>query len=170
MVTRQKAGTTIAVLCAVFCIALAAPGAHAECYDLERIEAAAGGAAQPGDPDYLKTLGNPEASLPDLSDALSAREWLTSQVGIARATLASQSERARLARLRYDNGATPFLEVLDAQRDLLAAQQQLVQTRAALLSSRVALYAALGGGALPPATGEQTPSSSAQPPTQDSSQ
>ncbi|SDD30678.1 efflux transporter, outer membrane factor (OMF) lipoprotein, NodT family [Paraburkholderia lycopersici] len=111
-----------------------------------------------------------QSAFRDVSDALSAREWLTSQVGIARATLASQSERARLARLRYDNGATPFLEVLDAQRDLLAAQQQLVQTRAALLSSRVALYAALGGGALPPATGEQTPSSSAQPPTQDSSQ
>jgi outer membrane protein, multidrug efflux system len=91
-----------------------------------------------------------QAAFRDVADALSAREWLTSQVRIARETLAAQSERARLARLRYDNGATPFLEVLDAQRDLLAAQQQLVQSRAMLLSSRVALYTALGGGALPP--------------------
>jgi outer membrane protein TolC len=53
---------------------------------------------------------------------------------------------ARLAKLRYDSGATRFLEVLDAQRDLMNAEQQLVVTRRALLSSRVALYGALGGG------------------------
>nr|WP_245169537.1 efflux transporter outer membrane subunit [Burkholderia seminalis] len=111
-----------------------------------------------------------QSAFRDVSDALSAREWLTSQVSIARETLASKLERARLARLRYDNGATPFLEVLDAQRDLLAAQQQLVQTRAALLSSRVALYTALGGGALPPTTREKTSSLSAHPTTQDPSQ
>ncbi|WP_442793475.1 efflux transporter outer membrane subunit [Paraburkholderia sp. HP33-1] len=90
-----------------------------------------------------------QAAFRDVADALSARDWLTSQVSISRKTLAAQTERARLARLRYDSGATPFLEVLDAQRDLLAAQQQLVQTRGELLSSRVALYAALGGGSLP---------------------
>ncbi len=96
-----------------------------------------------------------QAAFRDVADALSAREWLTVQVGVARHTVASQTERARLAKLRYDNGATPFLEVLDAQRDLLAAQQQLVQTRGALLSSRVALYAALGGGALPQDAGSR---------------
>ena len=45
-----------------------------------------------------------------------------------------------------DRGLATFLELLDAQRDLLAAEQQLVQQRRALLFSRVALYAALGGG------------------------
>lgn len=92
---------------------------------------------------YEKTI---QAAFRDVADALSARDWLDQQTRIARATLASQSERARLVKLRYDTGATPFLEVLDAQRDLLAAQQQLVQTRRALLASRVALFAALGGG------------------------
>jgi len=82
----------------------------------------------------------------DVSDALSARHWLTEQVRIAQATLAAQSERARLSQLRYDNGSVPYFEVLDAQRDLLTAEQQLVQTRRALLSSRVSLYTALGGG------------------------
>lgn len=81
----------------------------------------------------------------DVADALSATTWLAAQVQSARATLDAQTERARLARLRYDDGATPFLEVLDAQRDWLNAEQQLVQTRRALLSSRVALYTALGG-------------------------
>ena len=82
----------------------------------------------------------------DVSDALSSQQWLAEQVRIQQDNLTAQSERARLAKLRYDNGAAAFLEVLDAQRDLLTAEQQLVQTRRALLSARVSLYAALGGG------------------------
>jgi multidrug efflux system outer membrane protein len=92
---------------------------------------------------YEKTV---QAAFRDVSDALSARHWLTEQVRIAQATLAAQTERARLSQLRYDNGSAPYFEVLDAQRELLTAEQQLVQTRRALLSSRVSLYAALGGG------------------------
>jgi multidrug efflux system outer membrane protein len=83
----------------------------------------------------------------EVADALSNHRWLALQVDIGKTTLAAQSERARLAKLRYDNGAAPYLEVLDAQRDLLTVEQQLVQTRRALLSSQVSLYAALGGGA-----------------------
>lgn len=93
--------------------------------------------------DYEKTI---QTAFREVADALSARQWLAEQVSIQRHTLAAQTERSRLAKLRYDNGAAPYLEVLDAQRDLLAAEQQLVQTRRALLSSQVALYAALGGG------------------------
>ncbi|GCB05192.1 efflux transporter outer membrane subunit [Ralstonia sp. SET104] len=92
---------------------------------------------------YEKTVQN---AFRDVSDALSARKWLAEQLDIAQAALAAQTERARLSQLRFDAGASTFLEVLDAQRDLLAAQQQLVQVRRALLSSRVGLYAALGGG------------------------
>jgi outer membrane protein, multidrug efflux system len=88
-----------------------------------------------------------QSAFRDVADALAARQWLAEQVETLRATVAAQAERARLAQLRYDHGASPFLEVLDAQRDLLDEQQRLVQTRRALLSSRVALYAALGGGA-----------------------
>jgi len=92
---------------------------------------------------YEKTV---QSAFRDVSDALSARKWLAEQLDIAQAALAAQTERARLSQLRFDAGASTFLEVLDAQRDLLAAQQQLVQVRRALLSSRVGLYAALGGG------------------------
>ncbi|MEO5796818.1 MAG: efflux transporter outer membrane subunit [Rhodoferax sp.] len=89
-----------------------------------------------------------QSAFRDVSDALSARRWLTEQTAIAQSALTTQTERARLSQMRYDNGAAAYLDVLDAQRDLLAAQQQLVQTRYALLASRVGLYAALGGGAL----------------------
>lgn len=92
---------------------------------------------------YEKTV---QSAFRDVSDALSARKWLAQQLDIAQAALAAQTERARLSQLRFDAGAAAFLEVLDAQRDLLAAQQQRVQVRRALLSSRVGLYAALGGG------------------------
>lgn len=92
---------------------------------------------------YEKTI---QAAFRDVSDALAARRWLAQQLVIAQAALLTQAERARLSQLRYDNGASAYLEVLDAQRDLLVAEQQLVQIRRALLSSQVSLYAALGGG------------------------
>ena len=92
---------------------------------------------------YEKTV---QIAFRDVTDALSARHWLERQVSIARTALATQIERARLSQLRYNNGASAFLDVLAAQRDLLDAEQQLVQTRRALLSSHVSLYAALGGG------------------------
>ena len=84
----------------------------------------------------------------DVADALSARHWLTEQLAIAQTAQAVQTERTRLSQLRYDNGAATFLEVLDAQRELLSAEQQVVQIRRTLLTSRVSLYAALGGGAM----------------------
>jgi multidrug efflux system outer membrane protein len=87
-----------------------------------------------------------QAAFREVADALSAQHWLSEQAAIQRRAVAEQTERARLATRRFDRGLASSLEVLDAQRDLLAAQQQLVQQRRALLSSRVALYAALGGG------------------------
>jgi multidrug efflux system outer membrane protein len=86
-----------------------------------------------------------QSAFRDVADALAARQWLTRQLAIAETAVQVQTERARLSTLRYDSGAAPFLDVLDAQRDLLSARQQRVQIRRALLSSSVALYAALGG-------------------------
>ena len=113
---------------------------------------------------YEKTV---QAAFRDVSDALSARKWLAEQLDIAQAGLAAQTERARLSQLRFDAGSSTYLEVLDAQRDLLAAQQQVVQVRRALLSSRVGLYAALGGGtqAAAPAAPDTNPPLKPTPPS-----
>lgn len=92
---------------------------------------------------YEKTI---QTAFREVSDALSAQQWLAEQIRIQQSNLTVQRERTRLAQFSYDNGAVTFLEVLDAQRDLLAAEQQVVQTRRALLSSRLRLYTALGGG------------------------
>ncbi len=92
---------------------------------------------------YEKTI---QFAFREVADALAAKQWLMKQIASQQQTLDSQSERARLAKLRYDSGATSYFEVLDAQRDLLTVEQQLVQMRRALLSSQVDLYVALGGG------------------------
>jgi multidrug efflux system outer membrane protein len=53
---------------------------------------------------------------------------------------------AELARIRYQEGATGFLELLDAERVQLAAEDALAQGEAAIDTRAVALYKALGGG------------------------
>jgi len=93
--------------------------------------------------DYELTV---QKAFREVADALSAQRWLAEQVAIQRRALAAQQDRARLAQMRYDRGSATYLEVLDAQRDLLSTEQALVQLRRALMSSRVSLYAALGGG------------------------
>jgi multidrug efflux system outer membrane protein len=53
---------------------------------------------------------------------------------------------AYLARLRYENGYTSYIEVLDSERSLFQAQLQLVQTQGQLYFALINLYKALGGG------------------------
>jgi len=59
---------------------------------------------------------------------------------------ARASERAAgLARLRFDEGATDFLQVLDAQRTMLEAQDRLATGRTAATRGLAQVYRALGG-------------------------
>jgi outer membrane protein, multidrug efflux system len=51
-----------------------------------------------------------------------------------------------LAELRYKNGVSSYLDVLDAQRQLFNAEIGLAQTRRGQLVAVVLLYRALGGG------------------------
>jgi outer membrane protein, multidrug efflux system len=51
-----------------------------------------------------------------------------------------------VARLRFDNGYTSYIEVLDAERSLFDAELAYIQTRGALYQALVNLYKAMGGG------------------------
>jgi len=51
-----------------------------------------------------------------------------------------------IARLRYDNGYTSYIEVLDAERSLFNAELSYTQTQGILFLSLVNLYKAMGGG------------------------
>lgn len=70
---------------------------------------------------------------------------------IRRQTLARSAadlkESVRLSNLRYQEGVSSFLDVLDAQRALYGAEIDLARSEAEAATNLIALYKALGGGA-----------------------
>ncbi len=83
----------------------------------------------------------------EMSDALAGQATLGEQVQAQLLQAEAESARLQLADLRYRNGVSSYLDLLDAQRSLFAAQQAVVQVRLAQLQNQVSLYKALGGGA-----------------------
>jgi multidrug efflux system outer membrane protein len=59
---------------------------------------------------------------------------------------ASAQDARRLADIRYQGGATSYLEVLDADTRLFDAQLALVEAQLSELTGYVEVYRALGGG------------------------
>jgi multidrug efflux system outer membrane protein len=93
----------------------------------------------------------------EVSDALAGQATLGEQAQAQQLQAEAESARLQLADLRYRNGVSSYLDLLDAQRSLFAAQQAVVQVRLAQLQNQVSLYKALGGGAPGTITGN-TPS------------
>jgi len=92
---------------------------------------------------YEKTV---QTAFREVADALAGRRYLAEQVEAQdRGTLA-QRRIADLARKRYREGVSSYLEVLDAERNLFASEQQLIELRRAQVDNLVTLYVALGGG------------------------
>ena len=92
-----------------------------------------------------------QAAFREVGDALAARSTFAEQLDAQMAQAAAESTRLTLADLRYQNGISSYLDLLDAQRSLFASQQAVLQTRLAQLQSQVTLYKALGGGWKEPA-------------------
>lgn len=93
--------------------------------------------------DYEKTI---QTAFREVADALVARASLDQQIDAQRAVQEAQADRLRLADLRYQNGVSSFIDVLDAQRELFSAEQALVQARLLRLTNAIDLYRSLGGG------------------------
>ncbi|HZW14260.1 MAG TPA: AdeC/AdeK/OprM family multidrug efflux complex outer membrane factor [Noviherbaspirillum sp.] len=93
--------------------------------------------------EYEKTI---QTAFREVADALTARAALEEQIEAQRAVLEAQTERLKLADLRYQSGVASSLDVLDAQRELFSAEQALVQVRLLRLTNAIDLYRALGGG------------------------
>jgi multidrug efflux system outer membrane protein len=91
---------------------------------------------------YEKSI---QSAFREVADALATRLTLGQQLQATQALLAAESERTRLTKLRFDNGAANQLDWLDAQRSLFAAQQSAVQIRLAVSQSQIALFKVLGG-------------------------
>ncbi|MCL1068212.1 TolC family protein [Shewanella olleyana] len=62
--------------------------------------------------------------------------------------VAASKEYTRLAMLRYRNGVSSSLDLMDAQRSLFNAELTLSQVRRDRLLSMITLYRSLGGGVL----------------------
>jgi multidrug efflux system outer membrane protein len=87
----------------------------------------------------LRALEDTEGSLVSYSRALAAN------ASFDRAANASATA-TRLARLRYQEGVSDFLQVLDAERTQLEAEDRLAQSRAETGTALIAVYKALGAG------------------------
>jgi len=93
--------------------------------------------------DYEKTV---QTAFKEVADALTNVQLTTDAVADIEAKVTAARNALRLARLRYDSGYGPYLDVLDAQRTANAAELQLVQNRQLQLAYSVDLMKALGGG------------------------
>jgi len=87
----------------------------------------------------------------EVSDSLAGRATLGEQLRAQAAQTNAAQVTFRLADLRYRNGASSYLDVLDAQRALFVAQQATVQVQALQAQNLVTLYKVLGGGWTEPA-------------------
>ncbi len=85
-------------------------------------------------------------ALREVADAVETYRRAAEALDKQQVRLAAQREALRLADKRFAAGVVSFLEVLDAQRQLLAAETDLVNARLAQQLAYVQLYRALGGG------------------------
>jgi multidrug efflux system outer membrane protein len=82
----------------------------------------------------------------EVEDNLIALRTLDGQSQSTRDALASAGRASRIAQVRYDTGATSYLDVIEAQRTLLTVQRLDTQIRRSRANLTVALIRALGGG------------------------
>jgi len=94
---------------------------------------------------YQSTVQN---AFREVANGLTAAQRNAEQIQASQRAVEVQSALVATAHDRYDVGLTPYLEVLDAERNHFAAEQGLLQLRAAALQDQVNLYTALGGGDL----------------------
>lgn len=92
---------------------------------------------------YQRTV---RGAFQEMEDALVDQKRTREQLDAQKRQVDSLKEYARIARLRYENGYTSYIEVLDAERSLFNAELQYAQTQGVLFQSLVNLYKAVGGG------------------------
>jgi multidrug efflux system outer membrane protein len=82
----------------------------------------------------------------EVNDALVNQYQTGEQLLAQKRQVQSLQQYSETARLRYDNGYTSFIEVLDAERSLFNVQLQYTQTQQTQLQAMINLYKAMGGG------------------------
>ena len=92
---------------------------------------------------YQKAI---QVAFQEVSDALLTHAKARDQLAYQDRQVRTLRNYVELARLRYDEGYTSYIEVLDAERNLFNAEVAYSQTQALVYGSLVNLYKAMGGG------------------------
>jgi multidrug efflux system outer membrane protein len=92
---------------------------------------------------YLQTIQN---AFREVDDALVERAKSQQKLESLGKRVHALENYARLARKRYDEGLTSFLEVLDAERSLFNAEIAYADTLNGLFRSMTNIYKSMGGG------------------------
>ncbi|HUJ16538.1 MAG TPA: efflux transporter outer membrane subunit [Nitrospirota bacterium] len=100
----------------------------------------------------------------EFEDALIDQDRTRVQLDAQAKQVEALATYARLARLRYENGYTSYIEVLDAERSLFNAQLSYAQTQDSLLRALINLYKAMGGGWVVEADKQSQPPAAASQP------
>jgi multidrug efflux system outer membrane protein len=92
---------------------------------------------------YQKAI---QVAFREVSDALVSHAKSREELGFQERQVRTLRNYLELARLRYDEGYTSYIEVLDAERSLFEAEVAYTQTQSQVYVSLVGLYKAMGGG------------------------
>ncbi|MDR0356254.1 MAG: efflux transporter outer membrane subunit [Deltaproteobacteria bacterium] len=82
----------------------------------------------------------------EVREGLAMRPRLEARLKAQNDYLAAQRRVLSLATSRYQNGVVSYLEVLEAQRNVLEAESALLEIKTEMIFNDVSLYVALGGG------------------------
>lgn len=93
--------------------------------------------------EYQKSI---RLAFTEVRDSLKSYDYQGKVLEAKTAEVLALARNVQLADLRYRNGQSPYLEVLDAERRLFQAQLTKVTAQEDQLQAAVALYKALGGG------------------------
>jgi NodT family efflux transporter outer membrane factor (OMF) lipoprotein len=102
---------------------------------------------------YQKTV---IAALSDVERTLSTYEQQAKYRDELQKTVADDAHAADIADMRYKNGATSYLEVLDAKRTLYSSQTKLAEASAEHAQNLIAVYKSFGGGWQPSSAPSKT--------------
>ncbi|MEJ2802944.1 efflux transporter outer membrane subunit [Comamonadaceae bacterium PP-2] len=94
-----------------------------------------------------------QSAFSEVADALAGNATWDEQLRATQAQLKAAQTTFQLSDLRYRNGVSSYLDLLDAQRTLFTTQQTAITVQLAQLQNQVTLYKVLGGGW----TAESTP-------------
>lgn len=92
---------------------------------------------------YQQTI---QTAFREVNDSLADQSLTRQQLAAQKRQVDSLRTYADLARLRFDNGYSSYIEVLDAERSLFNVELTYVQTQGTLYQALINLYKAMGGG------------------------